>query len=87
LGIHLRKIKYNYTIQDRLNVQKMCHVDFNTNEIFNYLFLKLGEDRVLNIKMQIKSYILSYPDIFNIKEVYVGKLKKNSAPFLRYLPT
>ena len=46
----------------------MCHVDFNTNEIFNYLFLKLGEDRVLNIKMQIKSHILSYSDILILKK-------------------
>jgi hypothetical protein len=45
----------------------MCHVDF-TNEIFNYLFLKPGEDRVLNIKMQIKSDILSYSDILILKK-------------------
>jgi hypothetical protein len=67
-GIHLQKIIYNYTIQDCLNIQKMCHVDFNTNEIFNYLFLKPGEDRVLNIKMQIKSDILSYSDILILKK-------------------
>jgi hypothetical protein len=68
LGDSFTKNNIQTHISGWLYFQKMCHVDFNTNEIFNYLFLKLGEDRVLNIKMQIKLDILSYSDILILKK-------------------
>lgn len=60
----------------------MCKRNFNTNEIFNYLFLKLGEDRVLNIKMQIKSSFLSNPVILILMKFFtmLWVIRKKTPP-------
>jgi hypothetical protein len=65
----------------------MCKINFNSNEIFNYLFLKLSEDRVMNSKKQKKYQIhqAQKSRACRPSQRVVGKLQPGGGSFLRYL--